>query len=180
MRDLRAVLLPLLTTVLGFLPACASPPLDPDDPTLLARPFTAAQIAAAMPAGRVIELEQSQPMGKGRLRWTVVEADDDGCVIEYAPLDADGAPVGEARRVRHGWTELRDHASFPVETSTVEDDRRLTPLGLVDGRTYTTTDAESGTVTRMFFSPMFPGPPLWFETTRGRQLVQTMQQTARR
>ena len=159
--------------------ACAAP-LDPDDPSLLKRPFTAAEIADAMPAGTVIDMEQATPTARGGLRWTVVEADDDGCVIEYAALNDNGHAIALTQRKRHGWNELREHASYPAATSTVENDRRLTPLGLLDGRLYTMNDPQKGTVTRVFFSPMYPGPPVWMEVTRGGSMVSTMQQTARR
>lgn len=171
---------PLVVVAAALLSACAAPLLDPDDPTLLVRPFSADQIAGAMPVGSVIDLEQATPMGRGKLRWTVVEADAEGCVIEFTALDADGTPIGLPERRRQGWIELRDHASFPAATSTVEDDRRLTPLGLIEGRLYTTTDEAKGVTSRMFFSPMYPGPPLWVELTRGGALISTTQQTARR
>jgi len=176
----RFVTAALFGALLSLSTHCASPPLDPEDPNLLARPFTPQQIASALTVGTVMDIEEGTPMGKQTVRWKVTEADDAECVITFTVLDGRGQPTAARHQQRFGWAELRNHASYPAASSTVQDDRRLTPLGVLEGRLYTITDAEKGLVTRAFFAPAYPGPPLWMEVKNGAATVATMQVLAKR
>lgn len=159
--------------------ASASPQLDPDDPTLLARPFTAEQIRADWPVGLEIRIENITPDGGSLERWRVLEADEEGALIEYATLDPAGEVLGEPRAVRSTWTELRDHASFPAATTTRESLVRETSLGKVEGWLYTLRDDDSGTVTEMFFGKGMAGAPVETLVSREDELILAMRQLER-
>jgi len=69
--------------------------LDPEDPLLLERPFTAEEIRDEWVEGFQLTIRRSGPDGEGIERWTVVAADSDGAEIEYATLDENGKVEGE-------------------------------------------------------------------------------------
>ncbi|MCP4664284.1 MAG: hypothetical protein GY856_53550 [bacterium] len=140
--------------------AAAEPALDPEDPTLLRRPFTAEEIRAEWIQGLTLKIRRSSPGGEIVERWTVVAADAEGVDIEYATLDADGDVVSEPAVRRSGWLELRDHASFKADRSTREETTRGTSLGELQGWLYTVRDEETGTVTEFFFAKSLPGAPV--------------------
>ena len=158
-----------------------SPPqaLDPDDPTLLARPFTAEEIRDGWPVGLEIRIENITPDGGSLERWRVLEADDESVLIEYATLDPTGEVLDEPRAVRSTWVELRDHASFPAASTTRESVVRETALGELEGWLYTLRDDDAGTVTRMFFVKGMAGAPVDTLVTREDELILAMRQIGR-
>ena len=153
--------------------------LDPDDPSILRRPFTAEQIREAWAPGLVIDVHRYGPEGDAHERWTVVSADAEGADIEYAALDGSGEPTGKADVQRALWVELRDHATFPAASSTVEDTTLDTSLGTLEGWLYTTRDEEAGTVTELFFARDLPGAPVEVTMKRGEEVVMEMAQISR-
>lgn len=153
--------------------------LDPADPSILRRPFTAEQIRDAWAPGLVIEVHMYGPEGDQHQRWTVLSADADGAEIEYATLDANGEPTGETNAERTTWVELRDHATFAAATSTVEETAMETALGNLAGWRYTTTDEATGTVSEYFFARDLPGAPIEYSMKRGEEIVMQMAQISR-
>lgn len=153
--------------------------LDPDDPMILRRPFTADEIRDGWVPGLSIDVRRATPDGEVLERWTVVGHDAGGADIEYRTLDADGNPTDEARTVRSPWTELRDHATFPADRATREAATRETPLGTLDGWVYVVRNENAGSVTEMFFAESMPGAPITVRTTRGDELLMEMSQLKR-
>lgn len=145
----------------------------------LPRPFTAEQIRDAWVEGLTLELRRVMQEGETRERWTVVSADAEGAVIEFAPVDAKGQVTGDSARHRSTWNELRDHATFPAATANRTEATRETALGEFDGWLYTVTDAAQGTVTELFFARALPGAPLEMKVTQAGRTVMEMTQVSR-
>jgi hypothetical protein len=152
--------------------------IDPEDPTLLARPFTADEIRNEWVEGFQLTIRRSGPDGEGIERWTVVAADSDGAEIEYATLDENGKVEGEPTVRRSEWVELRDHASFPAENATREWVSRHTALGDHEGWLYRVPD-ESGSVSEYFFVPLLPGAPVEMRILDGEDTVFSLHQLDR-
>ena len=152
--------------------------LDPEDPTLLARPFTAEEIRDEWVEGFQLTIRRSGPDGEGIERWTVVAADSDGAEIEYTTLDENGKVEGEPPVRRSEWVELRDHAAFPAEGATREWVSRTTALGDHEGWLYRVPD-ESGTVSEFFFVPALPGAPVEMRVLDGEVTVISLIQLGR-
>jgi hypothetical protein len=80
---------------------------------------------------------------------------------------------------RTAWTELRDHASFPVDRATRHEATRDTALGTFEGWVYEVDDPDAGTHSELFFATALPGAPLEVRMTRGDEVLLDMRQTAR-
>jgi hypothetical protein len=176
----------LALTALLVLTGCTEPEpvaveaqLDQDDPSILQRPFTAEQIRDEWVVGFSIDMARRSPERELVERWTVVAADAEGVEIRYVPLDAEGKPAAEGIVERSTWIELRNHASFPADSSTVEKVTRETALGSLEGLHYTVRDEKAGTVTEFFFASSLPGAPVQMRTTRHGQIVLEISQVAR-
>ncbi len=170
----------LVFLALMLLTGCAGPQPDTDDPSILRRPFTAEQIRDEWVKGFSIDMARRTPEGVLVERWTVMDADDEGVEIEFVPLDDSGNRTAERTSQRSTWTELRNHATFPADRSTVERVTRETALGSLEGWHYTVRDEEEGTVTEFFFASSLPGAPVQMRTTRHGQIVMELEQVARR
>jgi hypothetical protein len=160
--------------------APAAPRLDPDDPSILQRPFTADQIQEEWVEGFTLRMLRVTPEGESLERWTVVSATEEGAEIEFAEIDEAGEVVGVPTMAESSWAQLRDHATFPAASSNVEEATRETALGWLDGRLYTVRDDEAGTVTEYFFVDELPGAPVEMRTTRDGELVVGLRQVERR
>ena len=153
--------------------------LDPDDPTILRRPFTAEQIHDEWVEGFALTMKAVTPAGESAEHWTVVAADDLGVEIERIAVDRYGEPLGEPSTEHSGWIELRDHATFPAATSRVEAVTRETELGALEGWLYTVDDPQAGTVTEYFFAADLPGAPVQMSVSRDGEVEMEMRQVER-
>jgi len=160
-------------------PQQAAVDLDPEDPSILVRPFTAEEIRDEWVPGLRLLIRRGAPEEPKIERWTVVSADDEGAEIEYATIGEDGSVVGEARVSRSGWTELRDHAAFPAAYSSREWVRRSTPLGDFEGWLYRVADPSTTVVQEFFFVPSLPGAPVQMRIYEDRELVFVLEQIER-
>jgi len=152
---------------------------DPQDPSILVRPFSAEEIRDEWVPGFRLLMRRSFPEDTRIERWTVVSADDDGVEIEYATIADDGSVEGEPSVSRSKWTELRDHAAFPVAHSTREWVSRETALGDFEGWLYRVTEPDAAVVNEFFFVPELPGAPVQMRTLEGDAIVFELEQTAR-
>lgn len=151
--------------------------LEPDDPSLVRRPFTAEEIRDEWVEGFRLLIRRTTPEGAGVERWTVLSADDEDVEIEYATLDEDNN-VSESAVRRTTWVELRDHAGFPAATATREWVTRSTGLGTYDGWLYRVA-GDGGAVEEYFFVPSLPGAPVQMKIVSGNQTVFELEQMAR-
>ena len=171
----RPVAVLSLAAALAVSALLAAPP-EPRAPQHLPRPFTAEQIRDEWVEGLTLVMRSVGPEGEARQRWTVVQADETGAVIEFAPIDSQGQAAGDARTERSTWTQLRDHATFSASSATREAVTRKTPLGTFEGWLYVVPDPEQGTVTEFFFANDLPGAPLEMRVSReGRTLMELTQ-----
>lgn len=146
---------------------------------ILPRPFTAAQIRDEWVVGFQLTLMRTTPQGEARELWEVVAADDEAVEIRSIPIDAEDNPIGEASSARSTWEELRDHASFPAESSTVEEVERDTALGALPGLLYSVVEDDAPTVSVYFFARDLPGAPVQLRTSRAGEIVFELEQIAR-
>ncbi len=153
--------------------------LDPEDSTILRRPFTAEQIRAEMVVGLRLMVRETHTDGSTVKLWTVVQADETGVEIEYSTLDENQEVVGEKSVQRADWTELRDHASFPAATSSREWVTRDTDLGVHEGWLYTVAGDEPGVVNEFFFASDLAGAPVSMRIVRDGVEVYSMEQFVR-
>jgi hypothetical protein len=151
--------------------------LEPDDPSLVRRPFTADEIRDEWVEGFRLLIRRTTPAAVKIERWTVISADDEGAEIEYATLDEDNS-VADSGVLGTTWVELRDHASFPAATATREWVTRSTGLGTYDGWLYRVT-GDGGAVEEYFFVPTLPGAPVQMKIVNGDQTIFELEQVAR-
>jgi hypothetical protein len=159
--------------------AQAAADLDPDDPEILMRPFSAEEIRDEWVPGLRLLMRRTSPEGTRVERWTVISADDEGVEIEYATIADDGSVEGEPSVARSEWTELRDHASFPAAHSTREWVSRATALGDFEGWLYRVAEPGAAVVNEFFFVPELPGAPVQMRILEGETTVFELEQTAR-
>lgn len=146
---------------------------------MLPAPFTAEQIRAEWVEGFRLTVRRWAPTGERRERWRVLAADAEGVEIENAVVDADGAVVGEPVTQRSGWTELRDHASFPSAVATRSRVTRSTALGELEGWLYTVSGPETGMTSGFFFADSLPGAPVQMTTWQAGEKVFELEQLDR-
>jgi hypothetical protein len=181
---------PVVLIALLFLPGCgngdgpaaqpgAAVDLDPDDPSILMRPFSAEEIHDEWVPGFRLLMRRNSPEGTRIERWTVVSADSEGVEIEYATIADDGSVEGEPSVARSGWVELRDHATFPAAYSTREWVSRETILGGFEGWLYRVAEPGTAVVNEFFFVPELPGAPVQMRILEGDTTVYELEQTAR-
>lgn len=150
-----------------------------EDSTLLPTPFTADEIRDEWIEGMQLVIERRSPSEERLERWTVLSADEDGAVIEYAEIDAFGIVSGEPTVRRTSWQELRDHASFPADRASREWVVRRTALGDLDGWLYTVRDDDAGTITQFFFASDLPGAPVAMEMLEDGTTLLALEQLER-
>ena len=158
--------------------AAPAPDLEPDDLSLLRRPFTADEIRDEWVEGFRLLIRRTTPEGGSVERWTVLSADGEGAEIEYATLDEDNN-VSESAVRTATWVELRDHASFPAATATREWITRSTDLGTYDGWLYRVSGNDGASVEEYFFVPSLAGAPIQMKIVNGDQTIFELEQLAR-
>ncbi len=158
--------------------AAEEPPAQPES-VLLPVPFTAEEIRDEWIEGLTLVLRTRTPGGETWERWTVVAADADGADIEFSPVDAEGNAAGEARVERSSWTELRDHASYPVDVASREQVSRDTALGQLAGWLYRVRDEATGSETELFFASQLPGAPVEMRMSKDGTVAMELTQVER-
>ena len=145
----------------------------------LPTPFTAEQIRDEWIDGFQLVMRRQDADGEHLERWRVVEWDSEGVSIESVSIDGLGEPITEPTVQRTGWSELRDHASFPADRTSRNRESRQTLLGDLDGWLYTVEDSEQGTVSRFFFADRLPGAPVHFDVVRDETVLMELEQMER-
>ncbi|MEM9071908.1 MAG: hypothetical protein AAGE52_25590 [Myxococcota bacterium] len=124
---------------------------DPNAPT----PFTAAQIRDACPPGRVdtfrLSAEATMQMAFGEHTATGVR---------FTTTVTAGSQAAEPEEGEATWEELRLHASYPAEATTIAEETVETPAGSFRALHYTVVDADAQTTTHAWFAHERPGPPV--------------------
>ncbi len=156
--------------------ATEPPPPDPDAGRAKT-PYTKEQIRDATPEGRrmtfVMESPDKPPVQK---RFRFLAVDDERATIITELLDQNGKTIGTPENASSTWEELRRHASFPIEATTIEEATAETPAGSFASWRYTVVEkTEEGTKrTVAYFAKDLPGPPVDLTVETNGQLVMTM------
>jgi hypothetical protein len=144
----------------------------------LPTPFTADEIRAAWRPGTQIVFRIRDGEATTRQRWTVTGADDSGGTTRFDTLDGDGEVLGASSEAGSTWAELRDHAAFE-RASTVHTTEMLdSPLGPLHCQRFDVSGADER-ISRFWFSPAHPGPPVLMQVVVGDAVVYEMAQVAR-
>lgn len=137
-------------------------------------PFTASEIEAGCPAGRVIRLRVDRSDGVAMIRLIrFVEVDETGAVQETQLLDLDGAELAKPMRSSSKWVDYQSHASFPTGITSIDRELRDTPLGRLNCVRYTVIEGNRTDV--YWFDADRAGMPVRVETYEDGALVDTMQ-----
>jgi hypothetical protein len=175
------VALALMVAPLGLVAfATGDGPLDSEDPTLRQRPFTADQIRSAWKPGLEIVWHHVQGDETWSDRWRVLDANEETATLEAVRLDESGAPSGQPMTTTSRFDELRDHAAFPADRCTREDAEMETALGTLTGWLYVVDKPDESLVSRYFFSPAYPGPPLVVTVEKESEIIYRFEQVSRR
>lgn len=127
-------------------------------------PYTAEQIRANCPPGRtVVTHTVGATTGPTWTTSRFVACDADGAVTTWETRAEDGSPIGEGSG-RATWEELRRHAAFPGDRTTVDEVTVSTALGESRCRRYRVAGDDA---TREFwFADDRPGMPILVVETR--------------
>lgn len=155
-----------------------SEPAVPDPDAGRAKtPYTKDEIRAATPEGRsltfVLESPDKPPVQKC-FRFMVV--DDERATIVTELLDQNGKTIGTPENASSTWEELRTHASYPLEATTIEEATAETPAGSFPAWRYIVVEkTDEGTKrTVAYFAKKLPGPPVDLTVEMNGQLLMTM------
>ena len=191
MRDTPLLLaFAVIVTGCGGAAATAQPPVPPSPPPSSATadttdpdagraptPYTAGQIRGASKAGRtyefLIERPGELPIRK-RVVFVIVTAER--ATIASQLIDPHGKKIGEPELTESTWDELRRHASFAVEATTITDDRTETPVGSFDCKRYVVVEqSPEGEQRQTFwFANDLPGAPVEAHLEQGGEVVSRM------
>lgn len=126
-------------------------------------PFTAEQIRRGTPNGHTLDIVTTRE-GEvvDRRRTIYFDPDETSVSMRLAALSEAGVLDADAMEARTTWADLRDHAVFPEETTTVTEETIDTPLGSLPCTHY---DVASGETTQAYwFAPAHPGMPIRYAT----------------
>jgi hypothetical protein len=138
---------------------------------LLPTPFTAEEIRAGCPAGRVVELLVEEDGEAPYRRFTrYVSCDDEGATLER------GGSGGGVESSRVTWAQLQAHAAFPAAATTVDEETIDLPLGVLNCHRYTVRDDEGTTV--FWFARAYPGMPVRISRQENGRTVSTTTMTS--
>jgi hypothetical protein len=130
-------------------------------------PFSAAEIRAGCPEGRmttfVVE-QPGQPPSRQVTRFT--RGDAEGTDYEIGTIGPDGA-VGAPRVTHATWKKLQEHASYPDAATKITDETITVPAGEFDCWLYTVTTGNA--VRKFWFAKELPGPPVKVVATAGNR-----------
>lgn len=169
-----------LFTLLAIAGCTSTPDASPDAAPSTAfapTPFTAEQIRAGCPAGRLVRWQTQE---NGVLAQSLMRFDDPdarGVWFSNQPLGADGAPGAATPPAFATWAELRDHARFPAALTEVTHATITAAIGTCDCMIYRVRSPEAPETAQIFtFDVARPGPPirLEVETDGVRTIVMEM------
>jgi hypothetical protein len=167
----------------------AAPPLEEDVPEPPRRPllvtaptpYTAVQIRDANPPGTrmVFRLEEDgRAAGTRTIRFIGGIGAGDVAVMIGTGASPSGAPLGAPERSIATWSDLRDHAAFPLNRTTRRRERCTVEAGTFECWLYLVEApgvGEAPALSRYYFADDRPGPPVLVEEERGGELVSRME-----
>lgn len=138
-------------------------------------PFTAEQIRAGCPSGRLATFRVIQP-GREPFFQTMrfLNADEEGVEVEMAMKLAEGVPMSTPKAERSTWQELQAHGSFEAERTIVSETEVTTEAGTFPAFLYEVTVNRSGeppATNRIWFAKELPGPPVKVQKVVAEDIV---------
>ncbi|MFT7461919.1 MAG: hypothetical protein ACI9EF_000253 [Pseudohongiellaceae bacterium] len=133
------------------------------------RPFSAEQIAEAMPVGYWHRYAfESQGQASFEQLTTVVSHQGAGVTLKAEVFELDGTPRGEPGSQTADWVELRNHATWPGADTVIDHTTLALPSGNHACWRYTVTSVADGVpmVERCDFAKSLPGAPVRYKTVR--------------
>jgi hypothetical protein len=133
-------------------------------PGTLPTPFTADEIRAGCPDGRIIRMQievDGRVVGTRTHRYR--DGDAEGTTTESQSFDGDGGPIGLAETERSTWLELQRHASFETDRTTRVAEALDGPLGRLECLHYRRTN-QDGSTSDFWFAHAAPGMPIRYRT----------------
>jgi len=143
----------------------------------LPTPFSAEQIMKALPQGSWIRLRNEVKGENTDILLRFGNGNSKAVHLETAVSAEDGKPLGEPQHSKPEWKELQSHASFPADNSTIKSAMLKTFKGDLCCWLYEVKEGD--TVTRYWFSPDLPGPPVLLEEFKNGELSRRMTMTGR-
>jgi hypothetical protein len=136
-------------------PAAASAPL----------PYTAEQLRAASPVGRVMRYRVAQGGTAAIVSFRFTASTADAATIETTTSDEAGTALGAPESATTPWAELAKHAAYPAATTSSEPAEIETPAGRVAATKYVARQAHADgrpSVTIAYFTRdvAHAGPPV--------------------
>lgn len=141
------------------------------------RPYTSAQIQAAMPVGFQARYQVEQPGRPLLISLTrVLSADATGVTLSQRMLHQDGSIAGEDEVSQESWDGLRNHASFPAQQTSISRERIELPSGSFDCLLYSVITSGEGRqlLSRFHFALDRPGAPVRYERVQDGQRTYLM------
>jgi len=136
-----------------------------------------AQLRAATQAGRSMVFVVEWP-GKPsvRKRFVFVSADNERVTIASDIIDDKDKAVAEPEMETSTWEQLRRHALYPKDHTTITAAVAETPAGSFPCKKYTMVEKEPDGDKRTVacFANDLPGPPVELEVEKGGRLVMSM------
>jgi len=163
----------------AIITSCSTTPqlLDPEDPTILLRPYTVEQIQSEWQPGLEVLFQQWHAVtGESTDRMYVIEANESGATIEVTTTaNHDGR--NKVTKFETTWEQLRNHATYSASDATRSEVTIDTPMGPRDCVHY--QFIADGRTTDLFFAQDLPGPPVLTEVRKDGELVSSVKQVSR-
>jgi hypothetical protein len=163
-------------------PASSPPAAAPTAPAAGASaplPYTAEQLRAASPVGRVMRYRVAQGGKAAIVSFRFTAATAEAATIETVTSDEAGAALGAPESATTPWAELAKHAAYPAATTSTEPAEIETPAGRVAATKYVVRQAHADgrpSVTIAYFTRdlAHAGPPVKLLLEVGGALVVDM------
>lgn len=129
----------------------------------LPTPFSAAEIRAGIPAGCVLTFRiEAGGADHNFITTRFFAPTEEGISLVTNTTDAAGRERERPSSTHSTWADLQANASFPSSRTVLSIERHRFPLGSPECLLYTVTGEERGQpkITRFWFDPQRPGPPV--------------------
>lgn len=143
----------------------------------LPTPFSASEIREGTPGGCLLSFRM-EAIGQSDtgMNMRFYDPTEESTRFEISMFDAGGQPLGVPRNSSSTWAGLQSQASFPSANTELTRERHSFPLGSPECLRYTITVQNDGwhKVTRFWFDPTRPGPPVEMTETVNGELASRM------
>ncbi|HQO19764.1 MAG TPA: alpha/beta hydrolase [Acidobacteriota bacterium] len=159
-------------------PTCLPPEANSMKPGFAPTPFSADQIRKALPKGSLVKLWNETPDGPPTvITFRFLGGTKQNARLETTITDVKGDTLGPPDKSAPSWRELQSHASYPENSTRIEQGKIRTFRGDLDCWLYEVR--EGGKVTRYWFAKELPGPPVLLEEIMNGKLERRLRMVGR-